>query len=1104
MNQKTNLTKTITLFVIILIILNPIVYAETTQEDNQNLDPDEYESNYDLSSFYIPESLIKIDKGLTSKSYSPLSYNPPVSAKNMMPQNAPSNILGSFFSEGLFDTHLFSGSAGYSYSLNVPPGMNGFEPIITLSYNQHQSNVAGELGRGWGLNKNFIYRDTEYSRADTSDDIFYLNLNGVNLKLVYVASEDRYHTETETYMYIKKDENSWLVKTKDGTQYKLGYTADSKLDSSLESFTSIWHLNEVEDTYGNKITYKYTKNPSSDLAIYLDEITYGLNKIKFNYDFDSENGFYGYAYGTKLIQTGLLNNIEIKNNNNLVRKYKLGYETIDNKKFLKKIRILGQDGSSELPPVEFSYFQNTKGWQQDDSWKVPSDVNFGSDKDEGFRMVDVNGDGYTDIIKAKGDEHKVWYNNKNGFNQYQTLNNFIPGGFVDSKNRDRGVRFLDYNGDTRIDLLQSLSGNENVQNLIVNNGVSFHEESHGLPSSLSFAEIKDQSCTPLNCEEGWTDDGVTCGDYYCIRTCSFTYYICNKNWVQVFGNSGPGYDKDYYAENHDDTEKYYPPSNTKCYKFFVDTPNDVSMRVDEDECFNGYDDDGDSVFIAGLRSSSCGNDQWLDTVPPLSTNPYHGWYGDLEDPFQSADFKCSYITTHAFSSDDFDYEDRNYFKNNDKYIYCAPSYESCYYSNFDSSCGYGCYNIGTKAFVQSGYYMDVGNSIETIAYDEECDDSEVSSNDAEYIRLVVYESDSDEQKESYEEYCNLPPSYKDLGARLADVNSDGKTDIIKVTLSEKKTWLRTNDGWQEDNDWMVSNNIIDEDNNDEGVRFFDVNGDGLIDTVTGEGSSRTTLLNTGKGWQSDSVWMIPSDASFVENNEDKGVTLVDVNGDGLSDILRNDGSTIKTWINNGRGWVEDSSWSLPSQAKLTGNYVNIVDVNGDGLPDVVRADGTRTTWINIYQKQYLLKEIKTRLGGKIQINYEKISKFDNTGSDSISDLSFGGWVVSSVTYDNGLSNEHKVTSTFTYEYEGGLFDPDDREFRGFNYVLETRPDGSKVKHWFHQDDARKGIEHKTKIENNDGNVYKTIENIWKTTTKNEYYIIHLTEEIHYLFDGVEV
>ena len=76
---------------------------------------------------------------------------------------------------------------------------------------------------------------------------------------------------------------------------------------------------------------------------------------------------------------------------------------------------------------------------------------------------------------------------------------------------------------------------------------------------------------------------------------------------------------------------------------------------------------------------------------------------------------------------------------------------------------------------------------------------------------------------------------------------------------------------------------------DNGTELADVNGDSLADIISGytdDGGSNSfaAYLDTGAGWVSSSTWDPPT--PFADFGVDDGVRLVDLNGDGLLDILR--------------------------------------------------------------------------------------------------------------------------------------------------------------------------------------------------------------------------
>lgn len=61
---------------------------------------------------------------------------------------------------GAFQTDLFSGSFGYQYKIDVPPGTNGLTPDLSISYNSHSAKgKAGWVGAGWEIPLSYIQRN---------------------------------------------------------------------------------------------------------------------------------------------------------------------------------------------------------------------------------------------------------------------------------------------------------------------------------------------------------------------------------------------------------------------------------------------------------------------------------------------------------------------------------------------------------------------------------------------------------------------------------------------------------------------------------------------------------------------------------------------------------------------------------------------------------------------------------------------------------------------------------------------------------------------------------------------------------------------------------
>jgi len=358
---------------------------------------------------------------------------------------------------------------------------------------------------------------------------------------------------------------------------------------------------------------------------------------------------------------------------------------------------------------------------------------------------------------------------------------------------------------------------------------------------------------------------------------------------------------------------------------------------------------------------------------------------------------------------------------------------------------------------------------------------------------------------------------KDKGVQLVDFNGDGRVDILQSYYSgspTKKAYINNGTGWTDvSSTWQVPAYFIYNDG-DGGARIEDVNGDGLPDIVESFDNgtvSQNVWLNSGNGWTISSTWMPP--VLFIKTGRtDEGVRFADVNGDGLVDILQaltNSSGTFKsTWINNGNGWVLNNSWEAPEV--FISNGVNmgrrLTDINGDGLVDMIIGQTNSSgsfywSWIKNPTTPYMLKKVTNEFGGVISVNYQESTRFNNNGTDNSSDLGFNVWVVKNVSQNNSMSGVFNTLGNYSYNFSGGKYDYKNFEFRGFNQVNETRPDNSLAIHYFYQSDALKGNEYKTEIYNSSGNPYSKDEYVYANTSQNGYFKVLLTGQASYLYDG---
>jgi RHS repeat-associated protein len=129
------------------------------------------------------------------------------------------------------------------------------------------------------------------------------------------------------------------------------------------------------------------------------------------------------------------------------------------------------------------------------------------------------------------------------------------------------------------------------------------------------------------------------------------------------------------------------------------------------------------------------------------------------------------------------------------------------------------------------------------------------------------------------------------------------------------------------------------------VTLVDVNGDGLADLVPvdrplGEYAPRV-LTDAGFG-QPAVLQQAPS-----RPTTDPSVRLVDLDGDGAADLLTSNGNSLELFYQEAGGWRPEPQVVGRGEAPTTNladPHVFLADMTGDGLADMVRVDGGGVTY----------------------------------------------------------------------------------------------------------------------------------------------------------------
>ena len=202
------------------------------------------------------------------------------------------------------------------------------------------------------------------------------------------------------------------------------------------------------------------------------------------------------------------------------------------------------------------------------------------------------------------------------------------------------------------------------------------------------------------------------------------------------------------------------------------------------------------------------------------------------------------------------------------------------------------------------------------------------------------------------------------------------------------------------------------------VSFIDINGDGLPDMVTRSGGKFTIMLNTGSGF-------IPYSEEQQGRFNESLATSVSQYGNFAVSIpihilflkLRFTTKVTKSW---------SSGVSFTSAA--------LRDIDGDGRPDLIISDEAKQLIVhrNLTGRTNMLRSVTLPFGGHINIGYEQTTpSYDLPGRR---------WVMSSVETTGGYKENGAVRSRNTFEYSGGYRDRRERDFYGFKQVRTNQID----------------------------------------------------------------
>ena len=301
--------------------------------------------------------------------------------------------------------------------------------------------------------------------------------------------------------------------------------------------------------------------------------------------------------------------------------------------------------------------------------------------------------------------------------------------------------------------------------------------------------------------------------------------------------------------------------------------------------------------------------------------------------------------------------------------------------------------------------------------------------------------------------------------RSLDLNGDKRIDWMRTTSAGFIYWLNRGNSWEERGIYLFGEpetgdisfaddvQFANEDGSSNSmVELADMNGDGLLDlvrkTVFGSFLEIDFWPNLGNGAWGHKIEMsrnINIEASFKEN-----IYVVDVNRDGISDVVVVSYNQLDYWINLGNLSFSKKFIVSNTPEFVAGKTVlRFADVNGNGTTDFVWENWNESSgewvveWFDFSPRNppNLLVKIDNGLGVCTSISYTTTTDLQITARENgtawNTRLPFPLTVVSQIIRTVGVDFDMEQGEDYTQTdilYSDGWYDAFEREFCGFAFA----------------------------------------------------------------------
>lgn len=225
-----------------------------------------------------------------------------------------------------------TGAAQFRIPIAVPPGPGGFAPNVDLAYSSRSGD--GPFGVGWSLGFPEIYCSVRFGVPDFASCEKFELAGTLLVKDPNPEAPNEYHTFVESFQRIRYVPSTtgdyWTVEQRNGTKLYFGQLASHRI--SQGGNTARWLLERMEDAFGNPIFFEYDTTTDVGSA-YPVAILYGAGatrsagprEVRFIYEArpDARHIFTG---GIEQKITRRLREIQVFGHGEIFRRHVFGYD----------------------------------------------------------------------------------------------------------------------------------------------------------------------------------------------------------------------------------------------------------------------------------------------------------------------------------------------------------------------------------------------------------------------------------------------------------------------------------------------------------------------------------------------------------------------------------------------------------------------------------------------------------------------------------------------------------------------------------------------------------------------------------------------------------